>query len=74
MTDEENKSEWAGVWQTVPHLPKDMPVLGWSEDHGYNLVDLYDINDINGIRHYFNGEMYVYVEIWTPLPKLPERT
>ena len=56
-------------WFLVVDMPDDGEVLGWSEKHGFNVIEAADhfIDRRSGDREYFNGDVYCYVTHWARL-------
>lgn len=58
-------------WQAIEDAPEEGLVLGWSEEHEYNLIYLKYKLEQDGRVDYYNGEGFVIVTDWQPLAAPP---
>lgn len=58
-------------WQPIETAPKDgAEFLGWSNG-SYHVVQSHGFERSEGGHAWFNGDVYVYLSHWQPLPAPP---
>jgi hypothetical protein len=59
-------------WESVETASQDgTEFLGWSEVSGYHVVVSHQFDLPSGKHAWFNGDVYVTITHWMPLPEPP---